>query len=136
VTLTNGFGNNWMARVRPGRRGQQQLRQFVYVGAGVTTRTWTVTAPSTPGNYEFRLFKQGSFILAATSPTVVVAAPPAPVLTVNATAVGGGQSVTVTLTTGKAAPRTICPLQPQARLTTAISTSRTSAPASRHARGR
>ena len=45
---------------------------FVYVGAGVTTRTWTVTAPSTPGTYEFRLFFNNSYVRAATSAPITV----------------------------------------------------------------
>jgi hypothetical protein len=49
--------------------------QFVYVGAGVTTRTWTVAAPNTPGTYEFRLFLNNSYTRAATSPTITVPAP-------------------------------------------------------------
>ena len=54
--------------------------QFTYVGAGVTTRTWTVTAPQTPGTYEFRLFLSNGFTRAATSPpvTVSLASSPAP----------------------------------------------------------
>jgi hypothetical protein len=43
------------------------------VGAGVTSRTWTITAPATPGQYEFRLFINDVYIRVATSPTVTVA---------------------------------------------------------------
>jgi hypothetical protein len=42
------------------------------VGGGVTTRTWTITAPTAPGTYEFRLFLNDGFTRAATSPTVTV----------------------------------------------------------------
>ena len=45
---------------------------WIYVGAGVTTRTWTVTMPATPGTYEFRLFLNNTYTRAATSPTVSV----------------------------------------------------------------
>ena len=45
---------------------------FTYVGTGVTTRTWTVTAPTTPGTYEFRLFLNNGYTRVATSPTVTV----------------------------------------------------------------
>ena len=46
--------------------------QMVFVGNGVTTRTWTVTAPTAPGTYEFRLFLNNSYTLAAKSPTIIV----------------------------------------------------------------
>jgi hypothetical protein len=46
--------------------------EWTYVGSGVTTRTWTITAPTTPGTYEFRLFLNDGFTRAATSPTVTV----------------------------------------------------------------
>jgi len=102
VTLTNGLGGSldWFAFAAIGAASNNYV-EFTYVGAGVTTRTWTVTAPSTPGVYEFRLFRQGSFVRAATSPSVTVAPPPPPVLAVNATSVAGGQPVTVTLTNGE-----------------------------------
>jgi hypothetical protein len=103
VTLTNGLGGSqdWLAFAATGAANGSYL-QFTYVGAGVTTRTWTVTAPSTPGTYEFRLFKQGSFVRLATSPAVTVTGPPAPspTLTVNTTTATAGNPVTVTLTNG------------------------------------
>jgi hypothetical protein len=73
--------------------------QFMWVGAGVTTRTWTVTVPSTyPAAYEFRLFLNNSFATrAATSPTITTLGP---TLSVSATSVARGASVTVTLTNG------------------------------------
>ena len=46
--------------------------QYTYVGSGVTTRTWTVTMPMTPGTYEFRLFPTNGYTLAATSPPIGV----------------------------------------------------------------
>ena len=49
------------------------------MGSGITTRTWTVTAPSTVGTYEFRLFLNNGFTRAATSPTVNVIVVPASV---------------------------------------------------------
>jgi hypothetical protein len=42
------------------------------VATGVTSSTWTITAPATLGTYEFRLFLNGTFTRAATSPTVRV----------------------------------------------------------------
>jgi hypothetical protein len=101
VTLTNGLGGSqdWFALAATGSANNVYV-QFTYVGAGVTTRTWTVTAPSTPGTYEFRLFKQGTFTRLATSDPVTVQAPPPPVLTVSTTSAAPGQTVTVTLTNG------------------------------------
>ena len=101
VTLTNGLGGNqdWLAFAPTGAPNNSYL-QFVYVGAGVTTRTWTVNAPATAGTYEFRLFQNGTFARIATSPAVTVQAAPPPTLTVNTTTAVPGQSVTVTLTNG------------------------------------
>lgn len=76
VTLTNGRGGtaDWMS-FAPTSAANNSYLQFVYVGSGVTTRTWTVTAPSTPGTYEFRLFLNNSYTRAATSATITVPAP-------------------------------------------------------------
>ena len=71
--------------------------QWTYVGAGVTSRTWTVTMPATPGTYEFRLLLNGGSTRAATSPPVTVFAA---ALAVNTTSVAPGGSATVTLTNG------------------------------------
>ena len=102
VTLNNGPGNalDWLAFAPVGAANNSYV-QFTYVGGGVTSRTWTVTAPATPGQYEFRLFLNGGFTRLATSPAVTVAAPPPPVLTVSTTSASPGQSVTVTLTNGE-----------------------------------
>ena len=108
VTLTNGPGgaNDWIGFTSVSAPdGANQYPQWTYVGAGVTTRTWTVTAPSTPGQYEFRFFPNGGYVRAATSPAVTVSAPPpppgsTPTLAVSATTVSPGGQVTVTLTNG------------------------------------
>ena len=73
VTLTNGYGGgtDWLALAQTGSPSNSYI-QFTYVGAGVTTRTWTVTMPSTPGTYEFRLFLNNGYTLAATSPPITV----------------------------------------------------------------
>jgi hypothetical protein len=73
VTLANGAGGlyDWLA-FAPISAANTSYATFTYVGAGVTTRTWTVTAPSTPGTYEFRLFLNNSYTRAATSPPIVV----------------------------------------------------------------
>jgi subtilisin family serine protease len=84
VTLTNGFGGSadWLALAASTAPNVSYL-QWVYVGAGVTTRTWTVNMPATAGAFEFRLFLNNGSTRAATSPTVTVAAGPSqtPVLT-------------------------------------------------------
>jgi len=38
----------------------------------LTTRTWTFTMPNTPGTYEFRLFPNNGYTVAATSPPITV----------------------------------------------------------------
>jgi len=102
LTLVNGLGgaSDWLALALVGAADGSYL-QWTYVGAGVTTRTWTVTMPGAGGIYEFRLFLNGGYVRAATSPRVTVAAA-TPVLTVNTTSVVVGGSVTVTLTGGAA----------------------------------
>ena len=47
-------------------------QQYVYVGTGVTTRSWTVTVPMTPGTYEFRLYLNNGYVRVATSPPITV----------------------------------------------------------------
>jgi len=76
VTLTNGFGGStdWLALATTGSPGYS-YQQFTYVGAGVTTRTWTVNMPSTAGTYEFRLLPNNGYTIAATSPTITVTPP-------------------------------------------------------------
>jgi hypothetical protein len=73
VTLTNGAGGSadWLGFALSSASNFSAI-QYVYVGAGVTSRTWTVTAPSTSGTYEFRLFLNDGYIRAATSPPVTV----------------------------------------------------------------
>ena len=75
ATLTNGAGGaqDWLALASTAM-ANTSYTTFTYVGAGVTTRTWTVTLPSTPGPYEFRLFLNNGYTRAATSPTVTVSA--------------------------------------------------------------
>ena len=73
LTLTDGFGGqtDWLSFALT-TAANYSYSSFVYVGSGTTSRTWTVTAPSTAGNYEFRSFRNGSYTRSATSPTVVV----------------------------------------------------------------
>ena len=94
VTLTNGLGGgtDWLALATVSAPATSYL-QYIYVGAGVTTRTWTVTMPTTAGLYEFRLFPNNGYVLAASSPAVtVVGVNPVPVigsLTPSSGPVGG-----------------------------------------------
>src|SRR5205823_4793723 len=99
--LTNGFGGiaDWIALAATSAPDTNYL-QYVYVGSGVTTRTWTVTMPTAPGTYEVRLFLNNGYTRVATSPTITVTgstAPP-PALTISAASVAVGGSETVTLT--------------------------------------
>ena len=57
MTLTNGTGGSrdWLALASTSAPNSSYV-PYTYVGTGVTTRTWTVTMPTTPGTYEFRLF--------------------------------------------------------------------------------
>jgi subtilisin family serine protease len=105
VTLTNGLGGSldWLS-FAPTGAANNSYTTFTYVGDGVTTRTWTVTTPTTGGTYEFRLFRQGTFTRMATSPTITVEAPPPPTLTVDKTSAAPGEQVTVTLTNGLGGP--------------------------------
>jgi hypothetical protein len=74
--LTGGLGGgaDWLA-FAPTSAPNTSYLQYIYVGAGVSTRSWTVSAPSTAGTYEFRLFLNNGYTRAATSPTVAVVAP-------------------------------------------------------------
>jgi hypothetical protein len=101
VTLTGGYGGglDYIALAAVGAPNSSYL-QYTWVGSGVTTRTWTVAMPTTPGNYEFRFFPNNTYNLVATSPTVTVTGQqaPTPVFSLSATSVPRGGTVTVTLT--------------------------------------
>lgn len=100
VTLTGGPGGatDWLALAEVGAPDTQYVA-FTYVGAGVTDTTWTVAAPAA-GQYEFRLFRNGSYEREATSDVVVVEAPPPSetTLAVDITTALPGDPVTVTVT--------------------------------------
>jgi hypothetical protein len=101
VTLTNspGGSGDWLALAQT-TAPNTSYTQFVYVGTGVTTKTWTVTAPSTPGTYEFRLFYNNGYVRAATSAPITVTVTRPPTLSVSTTSAAPGGSVTVTLADG------------------------------------
>ncbi|HEV2984307.1 MAG TPA: S8 family serine peptidase [Vicinamibacterales bacterium] len=99
VTLTNGPGNAWdWLALAPASAPDTAYLQWVYVGSGATTTTWTVAMPSMPGDYEFRLFLNNGFVRGATSPSVTVLAGPNPTPTVTLLAPSGapvGAAVTM-----------------------------------------
>jgi hypothetical protein len=101
VTLVGGAGGStdWLALAAVGAPDTSYL-QWIYVGAGVTNRAWTVVAPSTTGRYEFRLYLNNSYVRAATSPPITVTTPVSPALSVDTANVGGGATVTATLANG------------------------------------
>jgi len=75
---------------------------YVFVDGGATTFNWTINAPATEGDYEFRLLAT-DYTRLATSPTVVigpVSTPDPATLSVSATDVEAGDAVTVTLADG------------------------------------
>ncbi len=74
VTLESGAGNSWdwLAFAQAGAPVTTFL-QWTYVGTGVTTRTWTVTAPAASASYEFRYFLNGSYTINTRSPSVTIA---------------------------------------------------------------
>jgi hypothetical protein len=103
VTLENGPGGNadWIALAAVGSSDTAYF-QWTYVSPGSASMSWTVNMPDNPGDYEFRLFANGSYTRVATSPAVTVQPPAStePSLDVSATSVSGGDTVTVTLTNG------------------------------------
>ena len=73
ATLSNSPGGSpdWLALAAVGTPSTNYL-QWVYVGAGVTNRTWTIALPNAAGSYEFRLYLNNGFTVAARSPAVSV----------------------------------------------------------------
>lgn len=111
VTLTGGYGGagDWLAFALSSAANTSYL-QYVYVGVGATTKTWTVTTPITAGTYEFRLFLNNSYTRAATSPpiTVTQGTNPLPVLSsLTPTRAFAGVSTTITLTGSGLVPSSI-----------------------------
>ena len=104
VTLTvadaPGGATDWLALANVSTPATSYLT-YVYVGAGVTDRTWTVDMPQTPGEYEFRLFANGGFTqLAVSTPITVAELEPEPgtaTLTPSTTTAATGEAVTLTV---------------------------------------
>lgn len=78
VRLTSGPGtaSDWISLAQVGTPNLVRI-QWTAVGTGVTSREWTVTMPTTPGAYEFRLFTGSSNTKIATSPQLIVTNSPA-----------------------------------------------------------
>jgi hypothetical protein len=126
VTLLNGYGGSldWIAIAATGAPDTSYL-QYTYVGANVTTLPWTVTMPTTPGTYEFRLYRDNGYTRAATSPTVTVSASlnPPPVVTslLPTQAFAGSGAFTLTLTGTGFSPSSIALWNGTTRATTFVS---------------
>ena len=73
ATLSNSPGNawDWMVLVEVGQPSGKWKR-MTFVPAGETGMTWNVALPGTPGNYEIRLLKSGTYSVLARSDTIVV----------------------------------------------------------------
>ena len=133
VTLTNGTGGggDWIALAGVGTANSTYV-QYTYVGAGVTTRTWTVNAPPNPGQYEFRLFENYGYTRLATSPAVTVLAGPVITSLSPAAAGVGGPAFTLTVEGNSFTSGSIVRWNGANRATTFVSTGqlRASIPAS------
>jgi subtilisin family serine protease len=104
VSLADGPGgsSDWMTLAKVGDPASS-LIDYVFLPGGATTFDWTVTMPTAPGQYEFRLLENGTYNIVATSAPVTVATPPDPgpeTLTVSTASALVGDAVTVTLTNG------------------------------------
>jgi subtilisin len=132
VTLENGFGgsSDWLALARTGS-ALTSYSSFTYVGTGVLNRTWTVTMPSTPGQYEFRLFLNNGYTLAATSPPVTVdtSVNPVPAITSLSpvAAQAGGPAFTLTVNGTGFVPSSAVHWNGSPRATTFVSATRLTA---------
>jgi hypothetical protein len=126
VTLTNGLGGSgdWMSFAAVSAANNTFV-QYTYVGYGVTTRTWTVTAPSTPGTYEFRLFANNGYTRLATSPVVTVLPGPPAISSLSPAAVpAGSPALTLTVNGSGFTAGSIVRWNGADRATTFVSTTR------------
>ena len=132
VTLTNGLGGwgDWLAFAATTASNLSYLN-FTYVGTGVTTRTWTVMAPTTPGTYEFRLFPNNGYTRAATSPSVTVTLDQNPVPSITSLspnqASSGGAAFTLTVNGNGFVPSSVVRWNGSARTTSYVSSTRLTA---------
>jgi hypothetical protein len=71
--MTDSPGNqfDWMVLVPAGASSRKWLK-MTFVPQYQTWMNWNVSMPATPGDYEIRLLKDGSYKVLATSPTITV----------------------------------------------------------------
>ena len=69
-------------------------------GAGVTGAAVAFVMPATPGTYNVRFFLNDSWVKLATSATITVTAPAPPTITLSATTIAPGATVTATIANG------------------------------------
>jgi hypothetical protein len=100
ATLTNSPGGaDWLGLFQVGAPDSAYL-QWVWVGAGLTSRTWTVTMPTTPGQYEFRFFPNYATVHTATSPAVALVNPTPAIASLNPASVAAGSPAFALTVTG------------------------------------
>jgi hypothetical protein len=104
--ITATLGNSpsvgaWLALAQVGSPANTYL-QYTFVAAGVTSRTWDVTMPTTVGNYEFRLYLLNTYsVLARSPPVAVVNINPTPNITaLNPASVAAGSGAFALTVTG------------------------------------
>lgn len=109
ATMTDGPGNaqDWLALVQAGACRNEFL-EWVYVGAGATSATWTIDMPATEGDYEFRLFKDNGYTLLAESEPVTVYSATAAIAVSNDEALPG-ETLTVTVPATLGIPSGVLP---------------------------
>jgi hypothetical protein len=71
--MTDSPGNqfDWMVLVPVGASSRKWLK-MTFVPQYQTWMNWNLSMPATPGDYEIRLLKDGSYKVLATSPTITV----------------------------------------------------------------
>jgi hypothetical protein len=104
--ITATLGNSpsvgaWLALAQVGSPANTYL-QYTFVAAGVTSRTWDVTMPTTVGNYEFRLYLLNTYsVLARSAAVAVVNINPTPNITaLNPASVAAGSGAFALTVTG------------------------------------
>src|SRR5262245_57730460 len=124
VTLANGYGGgtDWLAVAATGTPDNTDLQQ-TSVGTGVTSRTWAVTMPTTPGTYEFRLFVNDVRRATSVAVTVDRALTPPPVASSLSpdTVVAGSSAFTLTVRGSQFVPWSVVRWNGANRTTTFVS---------------
>lgn len=98
ATLSNspGGSTDWLG-LSAVASADTSFLQHTDVGAGITSRTWTVTMPAAPGSYEFRLYLNNMYTVAARSAAVTVVNPTPKITSLSPSSVAVG-SAAFTLT--------------------------------------